>query len=183
MIELALGPIRRVRFWLGDLPAGAEVGGDERLQGAPVPAIGTATGQRSAAVELYMPVGPRSHYGLLGGYLIPATTGTAHVEAVWDPVVRAGPDWALGAMAVMRGLSNMDAQQVVQTYIAPGIPAVQGTVLVTHALTSPIDTSAVALHTVMGMLLRVLFEPALAESDQRLRALANEAIERDILRA
>jgi hypothetical protein len=29
----------------------------------------------------------------------------------------------------------------------------------------------------------VLFEPALAESDQRLRALANEAIERDILRA
>jgi len=76
---LELGKYRQARVWLEELPD------------ASYPSVKTFThtiaadresrsGLRSAAIEVYVPVGPRSMYGLLGGQLEPAATGHLSVD-------------------------------------------------------------------------------------------------------
>jgi hypothetical protein len=74
MRTLELGMHRRARVWIGDLPD------------AMCPPVGTLThtiaagretqnGLRLAAIEVLVPLGPRSMYGLLGGRFEPDATG------------------------------------------------------------------------------------------------------------
>lgn len=76
---LELGKHRRARVWIGELPDVA------------CPSVKTLThtiaadgepqnGLRLAAIEVFVPLGPRSMYGLLGGQLRPDATGYLSVD-------------------------------------------------------------------------------------------------------
>lgn len=76
---LELGKSRRARVWIGELPD------------AVCPSVRTLThtiaadresqnGLRLAAIEVFVPLGPRSMYGLLGGQFKPDATGQLSVD-------------------------------------------------------------------------------------------------------
>lgn len=67
--ELDLGKYRKARVWLSELPdAGFDPGLSENII---VPARGQNRQAVSVGVEVYVPLGPRSMYGLLGGSFEP----------------------------------------------------------------------------------------------------------------
>lgn len=79
MKALELGKHRRARVWIGELPDAA------------CPSVKTLThtiaadresqhGLRMAAIEVFVPLGPRSMYGLLGGQWKPDATGQLSVD-------------------------------------------------------------------------------------------------------
>ena len=76
---LELGKYRRARVWIGNLPDAA------------CPSVKTLThtiaaggelqnGLRLAAIEVFVPLGPRSMYGLLGGQFEPDATGQLTID-------------------------------------------------------------------------------------------------------
>ena len=72
MKEVDLGNYRKARIWVDDLPL---LG----LQGVPreicvLPATKESIPPRHAAVEVFVPLGGRFQYGLLGGQLVPLET-------------------------------------------------------------------------------------------------------------
>lgn len=83
--ELQLGRHRKARIWIDELP-------DANIRAvsahkASLPINGTAPNVRFIACELYVPLGPRSLYGLLGCELSPTTGQTSEVtidEALGD---------------------------------------------------------------------------------------------------
>lgn len=79
MRALDIGKQRRARVWIGDLPDVACQ--PLRKVTYSTDAIGArTTGPRMAAIEVLVPLGPRSMYGLLGGEFIPNATKQLTVE-------------------------------------------------------------------------------------------------------
>ena len=79
MKTLELGKHRRARVWIGELPDTAcpsvkilthTIAADRKSQ----------HGLRLAAIEVFVPLGPRSMYGLLGGQWKPDATGQLSVD-------------------------------------------------------------------------------------------------------
>lgn len=185
MIELELAATRRVRFWLGELPDEARIPADGVVRRGTygVSTTGEPAGTRAAAVELYMPMSPRRHYALLGGSLVPqgGQEGLA-VEVSWGTWAEGAPSWALDSHKTRRGLTAVEARCVADVAI-PYSARLGAGVKVTHALASDVDTSPVVLVTVMRVLLEVLVNPSVAESDESLRELVTKAIHLGILAA
>lgn len=76
---LDLGRHRRARIWIGDLPDVAYP--SQKTFTHTIPAGREPyKQQRIAAVEVFVPLGPRSMYGLLGGYLQPTSTEFLRVD-------------------------------------------------------------------------------------------------------
>lgn len=76
---LELGKYRRARVWTGELPDVAcpsiktltqTIAADKKLQ----------NGLRLAAIEVFVPLGPRSMYGLLGGQFDPDATDQLRID-------------------------------------------------------------------------------------------------------
>ena len=118
MRTLELGKYRRARIWIGKLPDAA------------CPSVKTLThtieagresqnGLRLAAIEVFVPLGPRSMYGLLGGQFKPDATGHLSVDVsisaanerlLTDSLVMKGDEVRVGlpaeyAQAVLAGVA------------------------------------------------------------------------------
>ncbi len=118
MRTLELGKYRRARVWIGELPDTAcpsvktlahTIAAGNKLQ----------NGMRLAAIEVLVPLGPRSMYGLLGGQFKPDATGHLSVDVsvsaanerlLADSLVVKGDDVRVGlpaeyAQAVLAGVA------------------------------------------------------------------------------
>jgi hypothetical protein len=69
----------RARVWIGELPDAAYPSGKSFCR-AIAAGRESQNGLRLAAVEVLVPLGPRSMYGLLGGEWKPTTTGQFSVD-------------------------------------------------------------------------------------------------------
>jgi hypothetical protein len=79
MKTLDIGKHRRVRVWMGELPD-TNCPIIETITHTIKPERVTQSGLRLAAIEVFVPLGPRSMYGLLGGQFKPDETGQFTVE-------------------------------------------------------------------------------------------------------
>ena len=76
---LNLGKHRQARVWLGELP-NATYPSVKTLTHTIAAGRESKTGLRLAAIEVYVPLGPRSMYGLLGGQLEPTAVGHLSID-------------------------------------------------------------------------------------------------------
>jgi hypothetical protein len=79
MRTLELGKYRRVRVWIGELPDAAYPT-VKTLTHAIAAGRESQNGLSLAAIELFVPLGPRSMYGLLGGQWKPDETDQLSVD-------------------------------------------------------------------------------------------------------
>ncbi|NJK91118.1 MAG: hypothetical protein HC904_04360 [Blastochloris sp.] len=80
MRRVDLGKYRKARIWLNELPdASCPTGVTQEIS---VSAKGESVMAKRAAVEVFVPLGPRSMYGLLGGEFTPSTTGQLNVTII-----------------------------------------------------------------------------------------------------
>ena len=113
MKTLDFGKHRRARVWIGELPDTA------------CPSVKTLThtiaadrksqhGSRMAAIEVFVPLGPRSIYGLLGGHWKPDLTGQLSIDvSVSTPNERLFADsLAMKGVEVRVGLPSEYAKAV-----------------------------------------------------------------------
>jgi hypothetical protein len=83
MKQLDLGKHRKARVWLNELPdVGPLIGAVQELE---ISATSQSVQANRAAVEVFVPLGPRSMYGLLGGEYTPLTTGQLKVMIISSP--------------------------------------------------------------------------------------------------
>jgi len=78
MRVLELGRYRRARVWIDEAPDA--VYRPVEILSHKIPAEKALAVAKLAAVELFVPAGPRAQYGLLGGHLQPDATGELIVE-------------------------------------------------------------------------------------------------------
>jgi hypothetical protein len=79
MRVLELGKYRRARVWIGELPD-ASYPFIEVLTHTVVARAESQSALKLAAIEIFVPLGPRSMYGLLGGQFDPETAGHLSVD-------------------------------------------------------------------------------------------------------
>lgn len=80
MKEFNLGKHRKARVWLNELPDISHSSG--AAQEVIMPTTEPSMQAKKAAVEVFVPLGPRSMYGLLGGKFEPSTVGELKVTIV-----------------------------------------------------------------------------------------------------
>ncbi len=80
MRQLDLGKYRKARVWLDELPdATCPLGVNQEIT---MSAAGQSAQATRVAVEVFIPLGPRSMYGLLGGEFMPSTNGQLKVSII-----------------------------------------------------------------------------------------------------
>jgi hypothetical protein len=79
MRNLDLGKHRRARIWTGELPD-AECPSIKTLTHFVAAKAQSPSGLTLAAIEVFVPLGPRSMYGLLGGRFEPDATGQLNID-------------------------------------------------------------------------------------------------------
>jgi hypothetical protein len=77
--DLSLGKHRRARVWLAELPD-AQVQAEQILTFSIGAQGRSVESTRQAGLELFIPVGPRTMYGLLAGTLTPGTEARLEVQ-------------------------------------------------------------------------------------------------------
>jgi hypothetical protein len=80
MKQFDLGKYRKARVWLNEFPDAKCP--TEAAQEIIVAATCHSMQTKQAAVEVFVPVGPRSMYGLLGGEFTPSATGQLKVTII-----------------------------------------------------------------------------------------------------
>jgi len=85
MRTLELGKYRRARVWIGELPV-ATYPSAKTLTHTVAASDASQSEPKLAAVEVFVPLGARSMYGLLGGQWTPGATGQLSVDVgITDP--------------------------------------------------------------------------------------------------
>jgi hypothetical protein len=82
MREVDLGKSRKARVWLDSLPPIGCVGETREIM--VLPAAGKSNLRRLAAVEVYVPLGGRFQYGLVGCQVVPSQAGQLRVVIAVD---------------------------------------------------------------------------------------------------
>jgi len=79
MKSINLNNFRKARLWINELPDATYQPSSMVIRSVPVKSRGLAK-VRSGAVELFVPLGARSTYGLVGGYFEPVEGDSLSVE-------------------------------------------------------------------------------------------------------
>jgi hypothetical protein len=138
MKTLEFGKHRRARFWVETLPDVVYPFQSTVMRTFSATAESYEV-QRAIAVEIYVPVGPRALYGLLGGRLSPGSSGVLRVEVgISSPSQRLLPDsLAVNSDEVRVGLPAEYAQSVFD-----GVSLAQSQLITTVAGHLVIDRAA-----------------------------------------
>jgi hypothetical protein len=160
MRNLTLGKFRRVRVWIDEVPS-AEYECQRVLTRMWPSSGGGNVGPQRAAVEMLVPTGPLSMYGLLGAEIAPYVAGTLKVDLyISSASNRTYPKPIEGLWDEARiGLPKEYAEAIfdgVGFYISEGGMAFSGTIKINCAAHSHISSNALIFKHLTNVLLKLL---------------------------
>jgi hypothetical protein len=170
MRELAFGKFRKARVWLNELPdAGCPPGPSEEMVFS---ASGGMTSARKAAVELFVPLGPRWLYGLLGGDFQPDPTGelkvTIRLPARNHKTFSSSLAKSLDEVHV--GLNEEYSEAVKQgiSLAQQDMESAPGNLFISHSAHGEIGSSTSVFKHLAIVLMRLINAPVESLTDERL---------------
>lgn len=181
MRTLDIGKHRQVRIWMGELPDAAYP--VMRTLSYSVAAGKAPYNQpRVAAVEAFVPVGGRAHYGLLGGVFRPAPSDALNIElGISSETERRFVDsLAQRTDEVRVGLPNEYVSGVkagIELAKAELKTLAPGTLVINHAAHGAVGSCTTIYKHVASILVKVLDVGCLDLADGELRALLPETFE------
>ena len=172
MRTLELGKYRRARVWIGELPDTA-CPSVKILTHTIFASRESQSELRSAAIEVFVPLGPRSMYGLLGGQFKPDATGHLNVDVnissanerlFTDSLARKGDEVRVGlpveyAQAVLAGVNLTKGELNALT---------AGKLSINHAAHGAIGSCEVVYKHLAAILVKLFNTASLELSDEEL---------------